>query len=314
MLEPDLPLVEEISSISRSLAREWGFVGGNFADTDLSPVAVHALIEIEKGGATVRSLGKQLHLEKSSVSRMLRRLVDSGDVQEAPATDDARLKVLSLTSTGKSRVADIHSFARAQVCDALGRLKPSEVSTVKEGMRLYDAALRGQPSGSSLLPPIEIERGYRVGLIAQITQLHAAYYARETGFGQRFESVVASGLAEFCNRLENPKNSVWTGVRDDRIIGSVAIDGEDLGDSIAHLRWFIVDDSTRGSGLGRNLLLKAMSFVDERAFAETHLWTFSGLNAARHLYESLGFTLAEERPGSQWGKQVLEQRFVRRLP
>jgi DNA-binding MarR family transcriptional regulator/GNAT superfamily N-acetyltransferase len=314
MLKPDLPLVEEIRSTSRSLAREWGFVGGNFAGTDLSPSAVHALIEIEKGGATARSLGVQLHLEKSSVSRMLRRLVDSGDVQEQPATDDARFKALSLTSTGQRRVADIHSYARTQVSEALGRLKPSEVSTVREGMRLYDAALRGQTSGSSLPSSIEIAHGYRVGLIAQITQLHATYYARETGFGQRFESVVASGLAEFCNRLENPKNSVWTGVRDDRIIGSVAIDGEDLGDGIAHLRWFIVDDSTRGSGLGRSLLLKAMNFVDERAFAETHLWTFSGLSAARHLYESLGFTLAEERPGSQWGKQVLEQRFVRRLP
>ena len=126
--------------------------------------------------------------------------------------------------------------------------------------------------------------------------------------------MVASGLAEFCHRIENHQNSVWTGVRDNQIIGSVAIDGEDLGAGIAHLRWFIVDDSARGTGLGRRLLLQAMNFVDEREFAETHLWTFSGLHAARHLYESWGFTLAEERPGSQWGQQVLEQRFVRRLP
>lgn len=56
------------------------------------------------------------------------------------------------------------------------------------------------------------------------------YYARESGFGQQFESVVAGGLAEFCNRMENPQNALWTAVRDSEMFGSVAVDGEDIGD------------------------------------------------------------------------------------
>ncbi|MGG2473804.1 MarR family transcriptional regulator, partial [Rhizobium sp. BR5] len=71
--------------------------------------------------------------------------------------------------------------------------------------------------------------GYRPGIIARITQMHALYYARTSGFGQRFESVVAEGLASFCNRLENPKNAIWVAMRGQEIIGSIAIDGEDLG-------------------------------------------------------------------------------------
>ena len=55
-------------------------------------------------------------------------------------------------------------------------------------------------------------------------------------------------------------------------------------------------------------------FCDRRKFAETHPWTFRGLDAARHLYEAHGFVLAEERSGKQWGKTVMEQRFVRRRP
>nr|WP_233807847.1 GNAT family N-acetyltransferase [Paraburkholderia sp. HP33-1] len=31
-----------------------------------------------------------------------------------------------------------------------------------------------------------------------------------------------------------------------------------------HLRWFIVDDSLRGSGIGRQLLSHAMRFVEQR--------------------------------------------------
>jgi hypothetical protein len=33
-------------------------------------------------------------------------------------------------------------------------------------------------------------------------------------------------------------------------MGSIAMDGQDLGENIVHLRWFIVDDSVRGSGAG----------------------------------------------------------------
>ncbi|MBQ3301478.1 MAG: GNAT family N-acetyltransferase, partial [Eggerthellaceae bacterium] len=88
-------------------------------------------------------------------------------------------------------------------------------------------------------------------------------------------------------------------------------DGEDLGANIAHLRWFIVDDSARGSGAGRKLLSAALAFADEQGFAETHLWTFDGLSVARHLYEAHGFVCVEEHPGNQWGREVLEQRFVR---
>jgi DNA-binding MarR family transcriptional regulator/GNAT superfamily N-acetyltransferase len=266
------------------MVRELGFMGGNFAGTDLSPSAVHALIEIENGGVTARDLGALLRLEKSSVSRMLRKLVASGDVREEAGENDARVKVLSLTAAGKKRVAAIHAFAHSQVVDALGRLKPGQDRTVLEGMRLYTHALATTAGSEDAAPNVELVRGYKPGLIARITEMHALYYARESGFGQRFESVVASGLAEFCNRLENPQNAIWTARREGAIVGSIAIDGEDMGANAAHLRWFILDDGVRGGGAGKRLLDAALAFVDERGFDETHLWTFSGLNAARHLY------------------------------
>lgn len=309
----DTALVEQLRAVSRLMVRELGFMGGDFAGTELSPSAVHALIEIESGQLSARELGALLRLEKSSVSRMLRKLVDSGDVRQAPGDGDARIKRLSLTPAGRARVAAIHAFARRQVVDALARLAPGQERTVLQGMRLYTRAL-GSDTEPAMVDTIDVVRGYRSGLIARITAMHADYYARESGFGQRFESVVASGLAEFCNRLENPENAIWTARRDGDIIGSIAIDGEDLGSDSAHLRWFILDDSARGSGAGKRLLDAAMAFVDQRGFAQTHLWTFSGLHAARHLYETRGFELAEQQPGAQWGKQVLEQRFVRRHP
>ena len=260
---------------------------------------------------TASDLAELLRLEKSSVSRMLRKLVLTGEVVEEPDEHDGRTKILWLSAAGRQRVAGIHGFARAQVASALGQLEPEQCKTVLHGLQLYGAALATSGEEKALASPLNIVTGYQPGLVARITEMHALYYARTSGFGQRFESVVAGGLSEFCNRLEKPCNEIWLAVQHGRIVGSLAIDGEDLGAGIAHLRWFIVDDGVRGSGAGRRLLDAAMAFVDEKDFAETHLWTFVGLSAARHLYESYGFECVEERSGSQWGREVMEQRFVR---
>ncbi|WP_426037875.1 bifunctional helix-turn-helix transcriptional regulator/GNAT family N-acetyltransferase [Cypionkella sp. TWP1-2-1b2] len=315
---PNAPLADSIEAIRRAarlLVRELGFMGGDFAGGDLSPSAVHALIEIAAsgvtaGGVTARDLGFLLHLEKSSVSRMLRKLVVGGDVEEQVG-GDGRVKILALTEAGQRRVMAIHAFARAQVSAALARLQPGQERVVLEGLQLYAEALSAAVAYSPALPAVEIAAGYRSGLIARITQMHALYYAQNSGFGQRFESVVAGGLAGFSDRLDSPRNAIWAALRGGEIVGSIAIDGEDPGVNLAHLRWFITDGAVQGSGAGRRLLAAALDFVDAQGFEATHLWTFSGLSAARHLYEAHGFELVEERPGQQWGKEVLEQRFVR---
>lgn len=161
---------------------------------------------------------------------------------------------------------------------------------------------------------VDVLHGYVPGLLARCTELHALYYSRHSGFGRAFEAGVSGGLAEFAGRMDNPDNRMWRAIAGDRIAGILAVDGEDLGDGRAHLRWFIVDDAARGAGVGRRLLAAALDFCDSHGFPEIHLWTFRGLDAARHLYEANGFRLVDERPGEQWGARVQEQRFVRRRP
>jgi GNAT superfamily N-acetyltransferase len=91
--------------------------------------------------------------------------------------------------------------------------------------------------------------------------------------------------------------------------GSLIIDGLDAETSGAHLRWFIVADALRGGGAGRMLLETGVAFCRKNGFPSVHLWTFEGLHAARHLYESVGFRLVAENTGSQWGTEVTEQYF-----
>lgn len=56
-------------------------------------------------------------------------------------------------------------------------------------------------------------------------------------------------------------------------------------------------------------LRTALNFCREHAYPRVYLWTVAGLDAARRLYEREGFELADEHRGSQWGTEVLEQKW-----
>lgn len=309
------PYVEPIRSASRHLVRELGFLQGTLAGTAMPPSAVHALIEIgARTDVTARALSNILTLEKSSVSRLVRKLIDTGEVMEGSGTQDGRTKPLSLTVKGQATLAGIDAFASHQIVGAFSRIHRDQHKTVIDGIKMYANALQADRSGEEVEQAIvKVEPGYRTGAIARCTEMHARYYAQVAQFDRSFEAQVAGGLASFCQRLDKSRNQLWLAAHDDRIVGTVAIDGEDLGPDIAHLRWFIVSPEMRGKGIGRQLLNSAIDFCTQQDFTECHLWTFKGLDAARHLYERHGFNMVDERPGTQWGKQVIEQKLARKL-
>lgn len=161
---------------------------------------------------------------------------------------------------------------------------------------------------------LKIREGYTAGAIGRVVEMHGAYYHRNWGFSTFFEAKVASELAAFMGRYERQQDGFWTASADDRICGSITIDGAhaNRGEG-AHLRWFIVSDAARGTGLGSRLLTTALNFCRARQYPAVYLWTFEGLCPARHLYEKAGFSLTEQHPGNQWGTTVVEQRFALRL-
>jgi RimJ/RimL family protein N-acetyltransferase len=154
-----------------------------------------------------------------------------------------------------------------------------------------------------------IHTGYLPGAIGRIAALHARYYHEAAGFGVHFEAKVARELGEFCERYDSNRDGLWLAIVNDVIEGSIAIDGIHARHEGAHLRWFIVGDRLRGTGIGTSLLSSAMAFCQAKRYDRIYLWTFEGLTAARHLYEKSGFRLVHEQRGTQWGSEVREQRF-----
>jgi GNAT superfamily N-acetyltransferase len=159
---------------------------------------------------------------------------------------------------------------------------------------------------------IRIE-GYIPGALGSLTRLHAIYYHRTWNFGRHFELKVGGEMAAFLQRYDADRDGFWIACQEDRIVGGIAIDGFEAARKGAHLRWFIVDPNCQGRGVGNRLLRTAIEFCRQRRYERIYLWTFAGLESARHLYEKFGFELCREVDDDQWGVRVRGQRFEHRL-
>ncbi len=146
----------------------------------------------------------------------------------------------------------------------------------------------------------------RPGDVGSIIHMHGVVYAQEHGFDATFEAYVGGPLAEFV-RAASPRDRLWIAERDGRIVGCIAIVA--AAPQTAQLRWFLVDPSARGAGLGKRLIDEAVRFCKDCGYDNVFLWTVSALEAAAHLYRSFGFRKVEEKAGRMWGVDVVEEKY-----
>jgi len=161
----------------------------------------------------------------------------------------------------------------------------------------------------SSLPAIDV--GPRPGWLGEMVALHGRYYAAAWDFPLSFEAKVAAEAATLLARYDPARDLVLTVGLPERLIATLTLDGSDpaLQSGETHLRWFIVDDAARGSGLGRRLIDTAIDFTRRSGARSIYLTTFRELEAAGALYRRAGFRITSETAGSTWGRAVTEQRL-----
>src|SRR6266536_3541517 len=117
-----------------------------------------------------------------------------------------------------------------------------------------------QPTAGAFQGPITLRTSLRPGDLGHLVTLHGTLYAREYGFDATFEAYVAGPLAEFV-RSGSERERLWIAEQEGRLVGCIAIVA--ASPQTAQLRWFLVDPSVRGAGLGKRLLGEALAFSKE---------------------------------------------------
>ena len=154
-----------------------------------------------------------------------------------------------------------------------------------------------------------IRREPRPGDLERIVSMHRRIYRRENGVDERFVEMVSAAVERVAQRnFPGPSERLWIVELDGAFSGSLALTDE--GDGEAMVRWFVLDPSLRGQGLGRRLLGELLAEAEREGYSRVCLETFSELRAAAHLYLDHGFEVVSADTAPRWGRdEITYQRY-----
>lgn len=149
-------------------------------------------------------------------------------------------------------------------------------------------------------------RTYQPGDPSRVTYFYYTLYKKQYGFNGTVERYFMEGMLEL---FDNPEGSqMWVVEKEGEVVGSIAIVKKD--EHEAQLRWFGVDLSLQGLGIGNELLDLAMQFCRQREYRHVILWTIEILKPARHLYGKHGFVPTETKPNHEWADdELIEEKW-----
>ncbi len=298
--DPTSDDVTAIRRFSRFYTRQLGLLAESMLASPYSLSEARVLYELaHRPEATARDLIRELGLDAGYLSRMLKKFEDQGLIRRAPAEDDARRALITLTPKGRAEFAPLDRGSHEGVVAMLEQVAapdhPRLVAATKTIMRLL-----GEPSPT---PEPYILRGLETGDAGWITHRQAVIYAKEYHWTDpRMEALVAEILSKFVQNFDPQYERAWIAERDGEVVGSVFITR--ASPEVAQLRLLYVEPTARGLGLGRRLVDECIRFSRAKGYKTLMLWTHDILVPAIRIYEAAGFKLVREESHNEFGHDV----------
>jgi len=253
---------------------------------------------------TASELGQTLGLDAGYLSRILAGFASRGLVGRRPSPSDGRRSLLRLTAKGRRAFASLDRRSQDETAALLAPLAAGEQGRLVGALQTVERLLGGAPAagGSCVLRPP------RPGDIGWVVHRHALLYAREYGWDERFEALVAGIAAKFMARHDPARECFWIAERDGEIVGSVLLVRQSR--TVAKLRLLLVEPAARGHGIGARLVDECIRFARQAGYRRIMLWTNDVLEAARRLYEKAGFRLLRAEPHHSFGHGLVGETWV----
>jgi DNA-binding MarR family transcriptional regulator/GNAT superfamily N-acetyltransferase len=284
--------------------RQIGLLNEAFLGSAYSLGEMRVLYELaHRTRPTATEIGRTLGLDLGYLSRVIRRFEQAGLLSKVPSESDARQSLLELTRKGKKEVAGLEERQERETAAMLETLPVERQRRLVEAMRTIADTL-GSPIENT--PPTIILRPQRPGDMGWVVYRHGVVYSQEYGWNDLSEALAADIVAKFLREYDPKRERCWMAERPDgEIVGYVFLVAHS--ETIAQLRLLLVEESARGTGLGRRLVRECIRFARQVGYKKIRLWTNDPLTAARHIYESEGFELIEEEPHERFGPKLVAQ-------
>ena len=266
---------------------------------------LYEVAQAPPGGLTPKAIAAETGLDAGYLSRILKRFEGEALMVRARDPDDGRSIALSLTPKGQAAYQDLRRVAEDAVAGMIAPLSPGDRARLTAAMGEVEALLLRAPAGKVILRP------HRVGDMGWVIERHAALYAQDYGWDERFEALVARICADFIEGFDPAQERCWIAERDGQRLGSIFLvkgDGDE-----AKLRLLLIEPAARGLGLGKRLVAECLAFARSAGYGGVTLWTQSILTAARGIYAAAGFELTKATPHRTIGVDLVGETWKLRF-
>ncbi|MFC0526520.1 bifunctional helix-turn-helix transcriptional regulator/GNAT family N-acetyltransferase [Phytohabitans kaempferiae] len=300
--------VAEMRAFNRFYTGVIGVLQEGMLSTPYTLTEARVLFELAHSvvAAEVVDLRRTLSLDAGYLSRILARLEGDGLVRRSRSTADARRQVIELTAAGRELQGDLEQRTNTQIAELIGDLGEADQRRLLGAMGAIRELLGGhRPGGAVVLrPPAPGDLGW-------IVQRHGAIYAREFGWDETFEGLVAGVVAGFAAGHDPRREATWIAEVDGAPVGCVMCVRRD--DTTAQLRLLLVESDARGLGVGSRLVEECLRFATRAGYERIMLWTYDATVDAHRIYQRVGFTLDEEKKVRAYGQDLVEEIWSRDL-
>ena len=294
--------VGDVRHFNRFWTRQIGVLREGYLESPFSLTEVRVLYELaHREETTASELGEELGLDAGYLSRILRGFEKHGLIHKRPSEADGRRRLLRLTERGREAFAPLDARSRSEIGAMLGGMSIAGQERLVKAMRAIERLLSGR---HDLVVPYLL-RPHRPGDMGWVVHRHGVLYAREYGWDETFEALVAEIVAKFIQQYDPRLERCWIAERDDEIVGCVFLVRES--EEIAKLRLLLVEPEARGLGIGSRLVEECIRFARQAGYLKIRLWTNDVLNSARRIYEAMGFRLVHEKPHHSFGHDLVGQ-------
>jgi DNA-binding MarR family transcriptional regulator/GNAT superfamily N-acetyltransferase len=299
--------VAAVRAFNRFYTNMIGLLRGKYLGTPYSLTEARILFELaQRDACEVTDLRRTVDIDAGYLSRILGRFDSDHLITRERSAADGRRQVIRLTENGRWVVAGLDAQSATQTRDMLAAVHDDDRRRLLDAMHVITDVLSEspQPRGYLLRAPQPGDMGW-------VVQRHGALYAEEFGWDERFEALVARIVADYVDNREPGAEAAWIAEVDGTPAGCVFCVRKN--DRTAQLRMLLVEPWARGLGIGSRLVEEVLRFARRAGYSDITLWTNDVLSGARRIYQRAGFALDDEARHHNFGKDLVEQNWSRRL-
>ncbi len=296
--------VEAVRRFNRFYTQQIGILSDALLGSPLALPEARVLFEVAQHdesspGDVVNVLG----MDRGYLSRLLKKLEGQALLERRRSETDGRRQLVTLTAAGRGLYEEMTARSNRQVASMLGELSTADRRRLLDALRTVEGLL----SPAELLEAPCVLRGPGPGDAGHLIERHGVIYAREQGFDERFEGVVAEIMGAYLRDHDPQRERFWIAEIAGRPVGTVMLVAET--EKVARLRVLLVEREARGRAVGKLLVEECVGFARSKGYERIRLSTVSRLRAARHLYERTGFRLVREERAQRWSQDVVDEEW-----